>query len=107
MSTPTPPDARARYWQEQIEAWQQSGQTQQAFCKAHDLNVARFGYWLRKHRQAATPDQPNQPRGFVPVTMSAPAPCNGLSVRLPNGLEVRGIDADNLPLAAQLLSRLS
>ena len=99
MPTPTPPDARARYWREQIEAWQHSGQSQRAFCKAHDLSVTRFGYWVRKYRQQVPRRGHNQPSGFVPVTVSPPAPSNGL--------EVRGIDADDLPLAAQLLSRLS
>ena len=31
-------EALASYWLQQIEAWQSSGQTQQAYCKAHELS---------------------------------------------------------------------
>ena len=26
------------YWQEQINSWRESGQSQQTFCKTHDLS---------------------------------------------------------------------
>ena len=42
--------ALANYWQQQLEAWQSSGQTQQDYCKTHELNYHRFGYWLRQFR---------------------------------------------------------
>jgi len=51
MNDSQSPDTRAQYWRAQIDAWQASGQTQQAFCKANDLNYPRFGYWLRKFRR--------------------------------------------------------
>jgi len=41
----------ARYWQRQIEAWQSSGQTQQAYCKTNELSYHRFGDWRHKFRQ--------------------------------------------------------
>ncbi|MGB5198937.1 MAG: hypothetical protein WBN68_11830 [Sedimenticolaceae bacterium] len=50
MNDSESPDTRERYWRAQIDAWQVSGQSQQAFCKANDLNYPRFGYWLRKFR---------------------------------------------------------
>ena len=43
--------ARTSYWQQQIEAWLASGQSQKAYCKANDLNYHRFGYWRRKFRE--------------------------------------------------------
>jgi len=45
------PEALASYWRQQIEAWQSSGQTQQAYCKTNELSYHRFGYWRRKFRQ--------------------------------------------------------
>jgi len=106
MSTATTREARTRYWQEQIEAWQSSGQSQQAFCKTHNLNYPRFGYWLRKFRQQADQAQRPTASAFVPVT-TAPAASSGLSVSLPNGVEVRGIAPHNLKLVTQLLDCLS
>ena len=51
MSSDTHSDARTHYWQQQVAAWQASGQSQQAFCKDHALNYGRFGYWLHKFRR--------------------------------------------------------
>ena len=97
------PERREQYWRAQIDAWQASGLSQQAFCRANDLKYPRFGYWLRKfRRQNATGLR--RPAGFVPVVGS---PCDGgLSVHLPNGIELRGISEQNLHVVEQLLARL-
>jgi transposase len=100
-------EALASYWQQQIEAWQSSGQTQQAYCKTHELSYHRFGYWRRKFRQRSQKAQRQKGSGFVPVTHSATSQSTGLSLVFPSGLVLRGIAGDNLPLVCQLLSRLS
>ena len=100
-------DTRAQYWKAQIDAWQASGQSQQAFCKANDLNYPRFGYWLRKFRHqgtvAAVPRR-HRASGFVPVVAAATG--SGLTVHLPNGIELRGVTEQNLSLIEQLLAYL-
>ena len=96
----------AAYWRQQITVWQASGQTQKAFCEANGLNFHRFGYWRRKllHRADAGRKKDS---GFVPVTVrSQPAPTH-LSIQLPNGLVLQGIDRDNLERVYPLLNRLS
>ena len=45
----------SQYWQEQISAWEKSGQTQKSFCAQHDLNYYRFSYWRRKFQAAGKP----------------------------------------------------
>lgn len=104
MSDQTASTSRSHFWREQIEAWQASGQSQRAFCEAHDLNYPNFGYWLRKFRRQAVS---NKSTGFVPVTSRASFSTGGLSLMFPNGIELRGIAPDNLNLVHQLLSRLS
>jgi len=107
MSRKAESEALARYWQQQIEAWQSSGQTQQAYCKANELNYHRFGYWLRKFRRQVQQAQSQKGSGFVPVIHSAPSQFAGLSLAFPSGLVLRGIAGDNLPLVYQLLGRLT
>ena len=107
MSVKAEPEALASYWLQQIEAWQSSGQTQQAYCKANELSYHRFGYWRRKFRQQSQEVQSQKGSGFVPVTPSAATQSAGLSLAFPSGLVLRGIAGDNLPLVYQLLSRLS
>ena len=100
-------EALANYWLQQIEAWQSSGQTQQAYCKSNNLSYHRFGYWRRKFRQQSQEAQSQKDSGFVPVTHSAISQSVGLSLAFPNGLVLRGIVGDNLPIVYQLLSRLT
>ena len=104
---PSEAESLARYWLQQIEAWQSSGQTQQAYCKSNNLSYHRFGYWRRKFRQQSQEAQSQKDSGFVPVTPSAATQSAGLSLAFPSGLVLRGIAGDNLPLVYQLLSRLS
>lgn len=87
-------------WQSHIEAWQRSGLSQTAYCQQHDLVWSRFCYWRRKLRGASRPAS-----GFVRVVK--PQSATGLSVRLPSGLEINGVDGNNVTVVAELLARLS
>ncbi|MEW7979685.1 MAG: hypothetical protein AB2813_07770 [Candidatus Sedimenticola endophacoides] len=104
MPNTTPPNTLADYWQEQIEAWQSSGQSQQGFCQTHDLSYLRFCYWRGRLRKQASQQKSTPSSGFVPVTHLIG---DGLTLVLPNGLQLRGIASDNLPVVQQLLAHLS
>ncbi len=97
----------SQYWQEQISAWEQSGQTQKSFCEAHDLNYHRFGYWRRKFQAAAKPvDLVHRSNGFVSVQPVSDRATIGLMLILPNGIRIEGIESGNLPVVSQLLRQL-
>jgi len=100
-------EALASHWQQHIEAWQSSGQTQQAYCKTHTLSYHRFGYWRHKLHQPSPEDKRQQESGFVPVTHSALPQPEGLSLAFPSGLILRGITGNNVSVVYQLLSRLT
>ena len=104
MNDSESPDTREQYWRTQIDAWQASGHSQQAFCKANDLNYPRFGYWLRKFRRGGQVAELRRASGFVPVVAASIG--GGLSVHLPNGIELRGVSEQNLHVVEQLLARL-
>ncbi|WP_419601497.1 IS66 family insertion sequence element accessory protein TnpA, partial [Thiolapillus sp.] len=38
------------FWQDHVTTWQASDLTQKAYCEAHGLRYATFGYWVRKLR---------------------------------------------------------
>lgn len=46
-------DARRTYWRKQLDAWQLSGQSRRAFCRDHNLDYYRFGYWRKKFQSAS------------------------------------------------------
>ncbi|WP_295539113.1 IS66 family insertion sequence element accessory protein TnpA [Thiolapillus sp.] len=96
----------APFWQLHIAAWQQSGLTQKAYCEHQELRYSTFGYWVRKLRRAAEPATEKKGAGFVPVIPATVQP-TGLTLSLPNGLEIRGIEANNLGLVRDLLGMLA
>lgn len=93
--------ALADQWQRHIEAWQVSDLSQAAYCEQHELIYHRFGYWYRKLMGA----QRNE-SGFARVVRHGRSAAQGLSVMLPNGIELHGVDADNLTVVHQLLRQL-
>ena len=107
MATAEESNHLSRYWQEQISAWEQSGQTQKLFCAQHDLNYHRFGYWRRKLSATARPvDLVHRPSGFVSVQPVSDRTTTGLILTLPNGIRIQGIESGNLPVVSQLLRQL-
>ena len=107
MSRKATSEALSNYWQQQVDRWQVSGESQQGFCKTHDLNYHRFIYWRRKFEDRPTENQSPSPTALVPVIYRPPSTAVGLSLVLPNGLELHGLSEDNLSLVQQLLDRLS
>lgn len=73
-------------WVESIEAWQRSGLSVAAFCRAEDLNYPQFVYWQRALR--ATKSTGITSSMLVPVRLDA-ASSSALELALPNGLRLR------------------
>ena len=95
------------YWQEQIDTWAQTEQTQKSFCEAHNLDYHRFGYWKRKLREQRSDKAVRQGSGFVSVRQTGESSTRGLTLTLPNGIKMQGIELHNLPVVSQLLQQLS
>ncbi len=102
MSSKAPSEAVSNDWQQQVDRWRVSGQSQQAFCKTHDLSYHRFVYWRRKFEDGLTENQNPSTSALVPVIYRPPSTAARLSLVLPNGLELRGLSEDNLSLAQKL-----
>ena len=92
-----------RYWQKHIQVWAHSGQSQAAYCQSNDLKPHQFSYWKRKIQGKAT-TRP-KPSAFIPVQHHG-IPASGLSLVLPNGLIIQGIDQQNLSIVEQLVRQL-
>lgn len=99
-------------WQQHIDAWQDSGLSQAAWCRQNGVVVSQFGYWKKKLLIEGTPSAPSKAFSpFVPVSLTQGQEQDHddlslLTVSLPNGLSVSGIDQHNLPLAGQLIGLL-
>ena len=101
-------DERKTYWAQQVQAWQQSGLTQAAFCRQEDLVHHRFIYWRGKF-QTKSPSSRQKMKAtrhaFVPVTLTDRTEVP-LQIALPNGIVVSGIRGDNIDVVRQLIQSL-
>lgn len=68
-------------WQEHIQSWEQSGLSQEAYCKAQSLALSTFGYWRRKINHSSE-DRPRfYPLAVMPsLEKQTKAPCGGLQL---------------------------
>ena len=103
-------------WQQHLQSWRDSGLSQSAWCRQHDIKPNQFWYWRKKLDEAPQPvttstHKEDKLSAFVPVTpdsqAEAPIPAtSSLTVSLPNGLTISGFDQANLKLAQQLIGLL-
>ena len=106
MPSKTTSENLASRWLPLVEQWRHSGQTQKAFCRENSLNYDQFVYWRRKLAQTAKASVQRATSALVPVTCTPSATGQGLSLLLPNGMELRGLTQENLPVVQQLLAQL-
>jgi len=50
------PSRRAAYWQNLVDQWSRSGQTQAAFCRKRGITYGSFIWWKRRLASAPTGD---------------------------------------------------
>lgn len=111
-------EALKTQWQQRLQSWRDSGLNQKQWCEQHKIRQPQFWYWKKKLEATSlvTPGKGKAPTGFVPVILeqnvldqkqvvpvAVPSP---LTVSLPNGLTVSGIEHNNLVLAGQLIGLL-
>jgi len=88
QSTDTHHGSKQAFWQQHIDAWRQSGQSQQRYCQTHGLALATFGYWRLKLKKGSA----GKPR-FYPLVLSGQSLASGLVQA--NNVSVRVVLGDN------------
>ena len=78
-----------------IEQWQESGKTQQSFCREHDLTFTTFYYWLKRYRSQIDKSS------FLPVEISSES---HIEIRYPGGVILQLPAATRLSTLKQLLT---
>jgi len=94
------------YWASHVKEWKASGETQSGYCRRHRLKAYQLTYWKHVLESNSSTDQTPTCSGFVAVQVANPQP-QGLTIRLPNGLRLEGVHAENLTLARDLIGWLS
>jgi len=55
------------FWQQHIQAWEQSKLPQKVYCQQHNISYANFGYWRTRLKRLGNP----APK-LLPVTLTRP-----------------------------------
>jgi hypothetical protein len=63
-----------------IDKWKESGMSQVDFARTHQVNLAKFRYWINQQRKGQS-DSP----AFIELNGFSQA---GISIRYPNGVEL-------------------
>ena len=100
---PADNEERRAYWHPQIEAWQASGVSAKRFCTEHSLPYSQFLYWARKQLPRSAPGPASS---FTRVVAQPSVAAPGLQITLPNGVQIGGIDAQNVDLLGTVLAQL-
>ena len=92
------PEQRRLFWKEHIDRWQQSGTTQVAYCREHDLKPHQLTYWKKRFIQNV-----DATVSFVPLRFSqnpsANIPGTSLNLFTSNGYKIEvGADFDPVTL---------
>ena len=77
---------KARTWRATIDAWKQSGQSVNAFCRDRKLTPSNFDRWRRILSTEPSESKPSSSSAFVPLRVVAEPM---VEVVLPSGILVR------------------
>ncbi len=81
--------ARRAVWLGHVQAWHDSGLTQVAYCRQHDLKPKALAYWIRRSRQAQHDDTLTLVPLTVQVPQTAPVPSTAtLCLQHPSGWQL-------------------
>ena len=87
---------KVRAWRATIDAWRQSGQTVNAFCRARQITRSNFDRWRRILAAESNESSPTPPMAFVPVRVVAEPMAevvlrSGVVVRVPLGAAAEAV----------------
>ncbi|MCL1480258.1 MULTISPECIES: IS66 family insertion sequence element accessory protein TnpB [unclassified Marinobacter] len=107
------PTEKVHFWQQQINDWEATGLSGNAFCKQQSLIYHQFVYWRQKLTSGEDyRTQAPVTTGFTRVVSSASrmgvdaGDANGLTVSLPGGVAITGLHAGNIELLGAVLRQL-
>ena len=78
------PKEKRQFWEEHIQAWQQSGLSQVEYCRRNNLKDHQWWYWRKRISHP-----PDTDVTFVPLRFSSNKTSRtGISVVTPNGYRI-------------------
>ncbi|ELA9392371.1 IS66 family insertion sequence element accessory protein TnpB [Vibrio parahaemolyticus] len=95
-------------WQRHVNAWQNTDLSQAQYCRSHGLDQSQFSYWKCKFTRTKSATQSVTSKfALAHVETVTEHVSSVLTVTLPNGTLVEGIDEYNARVAAKLIESMS
>ena len=94
-------------WPDIIQEWRRSALSGAEFCLQRNLVYHQFQYWKQKLSKttAHTVRSPrSKPSAFVQVA-PVPASQEGITITLPGGIVIRGLNESNIGLIRRILEQ--
>ena len=91
-------------WSDIIQQWQCSALSGAEFCLQRDLVYHQFQYWKQKLSKTSTHSTTKNPSTFVQVA-SVPVSQEGITITLPGGIVIRGLNESNIGLVRRILEQ--
>lgn len=97
--------SREAFWQRHVNQWRESGLSKMAYCQQYSLVYHQMVYWCSKSIKEID-DVKGTANDFIAVSVTPTLGHSGLSVRLPNGIAIEGIDERSVSLVGRLVEQL-
>jgi hypothetical protein len=98
--------SRTAFWHRHVNQWRESGLSKAAYCQQHSLVYHQMVYWCSKEDKV-TDDTRGATNGFIAVSVTpATSARSVLNIRLPNGIEIEGIDELSVSFVGRLIEQL-
>ena len=94
------PKSKREFWVSHIQAWEQSGLSQVAYCRKNDLKMHRWWYWRKRISTPSATDVTFVPLGFSSSKISQ----SSVSVVTPNGYRIEIDNGYDITKLRQLVS---
>ena len=100
--------SRQAFWHKHVSQWRESGLSKAAYCQQYSLVYHQMVYWSSKARSEGkgTKDTKASSSDFIAVTVSPAQSHCTLSILLPNGIAIEGIDEHSVALVSRLVEQL-
>lgn len=97
--------SRADFWQQHVRQWRDSGLSKTAYSRQYALAYHQMVYWCGKEEKVVEESTPPT-KDFVAVSMAPTLGTSGVSILLPNGVSINGIDEQSIAWVGRLIEQL-
>ena len=100
--------SREAYWHRHVSQWRESGLSKAAYCQQYSLVYHQMVYWCSKANSEGkgTKRTKASSSDFIAVTVSPTQSHCALSILLPNGIAIEGINEHSVALVSRLVEQL-